>query len=96
MQDSIVLRLQLASAQNREESREAVQGERTGTDQGTQRWRRNRGRGENFHNPSNFALMAKVAEPEPETLTQALNSEAKVLWKKAWESELSSLVKNNT
>ena len=83
MDESIVLRPQLARAQNREESREAVQGERTPTDQGTRRLRRNRGAGENFHNPANFALMAKVAETEPETLTEALNSEAMVLWKRA-------------
>ena len=40
--------------------------------------------------------MAKVEEQEPETLTEALNSESKADWKKAWESELSSLAKNNT
>ena len=96
MYDSIVLLPLLAIAQNREESREAVQGEWMRQDQGTGRWRRNRGEGENVHPLANFALLAQVAEHEPETLTEVLNSEAKAHWKQAWESELRSLVKNNT
>ena len=40
--------------------------------------------------------MAQVAEEEPQTLTEALNCKDKVRWKEAWESELTSLAKNNT
>jgi len=40
--------------------------------------------------------MTKVVEPEPQSLTEALSSDAKAEWRHAWESELASLAKNNT
>jgi len=57
---------------------------------------RNRRREEMFSSRANFAMMASVEEPEPQTLTDALNSAEKAKWKKAWESELSSLAQNQT
>jgi len=40
--------------------------------------------------------MAKVVEPEPQSLSKALSSDAKVEWRHAGESQLASLAKNNT
>jgi len=37
-----------------------------------------------------------MEELEPETLTDAVNSAARVQWKMAWESEFRSLADNNT
>jgi len=40
--------------------------------------------------------MAKVVEPEPQSLTEALSSDAKAQWRHALESELASWAKDNT
>jgi len=57
---------------------------------------RQRRRGNLFTRQANLALTASMEEPEPETLTDALNSAERVQWKMAWESELRSLADNNT
>jgi len=96
MLDEIILQPRLDVQPNTEEARGKTQGVRGPAGEGPRRSQRYRTAGENFHQSANFALMAKVVEPEPQTLTEALNSEAKVEWKQAWESELSSLAKNQT
>jgi len=40
--------------------------------------------------------MAKVVEPEPQSLSKALSSDAKIEWRHAGEWQLASLAKNNT
>ena len=57
------------------------------------RWRRS---GDLFTRQANLALTASLEEPEPDTLSEALNSTEKEKWKMAWESELRSLADNNT
>jgi len=45
---------------------------------------------------AHYGLMARRDEEEPEMLTDAVNSEERGHWREAWESELTSLAKNNT
>jgi len=96
MLEAIILQPRLDVQPNTEEARGNTQGVRGPAGEGPRRSQRNRTAGEMFHRSANFAPMAKVVEPEPQTLTEALNSEAKAEWKEAWESELSSLAKNQT
>ena len=57
---------------------------------------RNRKPAELFTPRANYALFAGRGVPEPETLTDALNSDERDKWRIAWESELASLSKNDT
>lgn len=96
MLDAIIPRPRLEVQPNTEEAKGNTQDVRGPAGEGPRRSQRNRTAGENFHRAANFVLMAKVVEPEAQTLTEAANSEAKAEWKEAWESELSSLAKNQT
>ena len=90
MQDTIVVRPWLAIAESEQ------RGERGQQEVERRRSERNRRRDAMFVRHANYALLANGVEPEPQTLNDALNSSEKDKWKKAWESELTSLAKNNT
>jgi len=90
IQDTIVLRQSLANLENMETR------ERGQQQVGVPRSERNRRREEMFAGQANFALMANTEDLEPQTLTDALSSTEKDKWREAWESELTSLSKNNT
>ena len=49
-----------------------------------------------FASHTQFALLAGQEEYEPQTLTDALNCNERAEWRAAWESQLTSLAKNNT
>ena len=49
-----------------------------------------------FSSPVSFALMASIAEHEPQTLSDALKCPEKDEWRRVWESELWSLGENRT
>jgi len=59
------------------------------------RSRRTRDTGGIFSPQAQFALLAGQEE-EPQRLTDALASDQKEEWRAAWQSELTSLAKNNT
>jgi len=84
------IRRDMETARNREEAQVRE------TELEPRRSQRNRGPPEIFRQQANVALIAKVVEPEPQSLTEALSSDAKAEWRHAWESELASLAKNNT
>ena len=90
IQDTIVLRQPVANPENIETR------ERGQQQFGLRRSERNRRREEMFAGQGNFALMAKTEDLEPQTLTDALSSAENDKWREAWESELTSLSKNNT
>ena len=54
-----------------------------------------RGQQEFFSHTAYFALMANLEAAERQTLTDAPSHSEKAKWKLAWESELSSLARNN-